>query len=149
MKAKAVFAFIVGFALCSAAIAGNLFWIRDVVTSPSGWTWTNDLKRPVMTQSALLQGNGSVSFQLKSRFGWEFQYRPPEVVTNEFGEIVTNRYNQVTNVLVYERTFTLGPFTVVSNALITTGLSGIITLEGDVWTVSAPTGTVFFLHFSD
>jgi len=113
--------------------------------------WTNSAKAPVKLNSILLDMSGvnTVSVSLVRFYDVEYQRRASEVITNEFGDVVTNVYNQVTNVVASVSSNNLVSAIVTNDAWL--GINhlspsqrlpeGLYSRRGDVWILQSGTSS--------
>jgi hypothetical protein len=82
--------------------------------------YTNTVKEPWFPTSVIADNGvatNTITIQVVRIHDVEFQYRPDAVTTNIFGEVETNYYGQVTNMLYKVFTGTVASVTTTGNAL--------------------------------
>lgn len=108
--------------------------------------WTNTVKYPITLRSVHFNGGAghtsSVGVSFFRLYDYDHQVRATEVVTNEFGEIQTNVFNQVTNITAYATSNLLASTTATNTSTIISINQleatlripeDLYTKQGDVW----------------
>ena len=158
-------------------MAATSAWAEKVPTSPSAdadhavsiftnlssgsMVWTNDYDVPMVLRAARLQslsGTNTATISRSRLYDEDIQRISYVVQTNEFSEVVTNYYHQVTNVtaLISSNTVASAAFT---NAQAVFSINAVVserllvdheyTFPGDVWyIVWGSTNSRAELHFS-
>lgn len=164
-------------AFCLALMSATALWAEKIPSSPSAesehavsiftnlssgvMVWTNDYDVPVVLKAVRLQSLSGTNTAVISRtrlYDEDVQRVGSVVQTNEFDEVVTNYYSQVTNVTasissntVASATFTNSQAVLSINAPVAERrlVDYEYTFAGDVWYVLwGATNSRAELHFS-